>query len=360
VEIVTDRKNGVTNLISELGLPWEHQCDGNHVIKSVQARFAEHLSYRPVGWKVNKRVLQPIHDGLMSWFYACARLAGSEEEKREMWMGALAHYTREESKWKHKNDPAAVACLEGFLLAAAPELSRYQRENSTNVVESLNSLRAKKAGKDYAWKSSWRGRAYVGVLEFNEGKQWIIEFCEWAGIELPPGYVEHIQKKTDENFELRRRRATAEYRAFELKARMSHKEFLAGLAKNGVKSEVVHIPPRVEAVGLQFAGLGQPPERVEALVESAESGGGAQRAVVVGALRALVRQPPVRDCYGEAGEIAAREFVGFENEDRMSCHLSSALCMIFAVHRILDPRYVVRESSIEEQLWDAQDDARNT
>jgi hypothetical protein len=64
--VVTDRQKGVTNLVRELGLPWQHTCDGNHVIKSVEARFTEFKSYRVAGRKTSKHVLPPIHAGLMS------------------------------------------------------------------------------------------------------------------------------------------------------------------------------------------------------------------------------------------------------------------------------------------------------
>jgi hypothetical protein len=258
--VVTDRQNGVTNIIRELGLPWRHTCDGNHVMKSVEARFTEFKSYRVAGRKTSKHVLPPIHAGLMSWFYASAKLAGTLAEKQKMWVGAIEHYTRAKSRWTFKGDEAAVACLRGFVMAAAPELARYQREESTNPVESLNALRAKKAGKDYAWKNSWRGRAHVAVLEFNEGPRWIVEFCEWAGIVLPEAYISMVQSANDDLFRERKRRGEREYRKAEMKTRVDHKAFLAGLAQKHRKEEVVHEAPGKGTAGVIILERAAAPE----------------------------------------------------------------------------------------------------
>jgi hypothetical protein len=175
------------------------------------------------------------------------------EEKQKMWVGAIEHYTRPESRWTFKGDAAAVACLRGFVMAAAPELARYQSEQTTNPVESLNALRAKKAGKDYAWKNSWRGRAYVAVLEFNEGPSWIVQFCEWAGIALPEDYVSMVVSGSDDLFRERKRRGEREYRKAEMRSRSDRKAFLAGLAQKHRKEEVVHEAPAEGTAGVIIA-----------------------------------------------------------------------------------------------------------
>jgi hypothetical protein len=333
--IVTDRENAVPKIITELGLPWRHVCDANHVIKAVQARFDEFESYRPLGRKYMKRVLASIHASLFSWFHACAKLAGTDDEKQLMWLGAIEHYTRPASQWEHKDDPLAVECLRGFVLAVAPELCRYQKEHSTNPVESLNSLRVKKAGKDFAWMGSWLARAFSSVLEQNEGAAWVLGFCEWLGIPLPPGFVANVLAETADNFDERARRGTEEFRHAQQAARVAHKTHLSSLALRNRKREVVHDPPRavkkpmcVEALpdeGAVRAAVGYDRADGDNHLES-------RRNVGVAGLRCLSRSPPASRWYAVDSQLANVESLGFHNEDRTSCHLGAALRVILAAH----------------------------
>jgi hypothetical protein len=55
----------------------------------------------------------------------------------------------------------------------APSLDDVDTRISTQIAESLNSLKAKAANKNFNYTASWFARCSVAILRMNEGLRWI-------------------------------------------------------------------------------------------------------------------------------------------------------------------------------------------
>jgi hypothetical protein len=109
--------------------------------------------------------------------------------KTEAWTGAFDFYTNPPTDlpagrfvWKNRNDERCRNQLKLFLGKTTAFLAKCQTRVSTQPNESLNSIKAKCAEKGFNWKTTWKARCCVAILDFN-GEGWKLHDYEDNGFE---------------------------------------------------------------------------------------------------------------------------------------------------------------------------------
>jgi hypothetical protein len=167
--------------------------DKNHIVKSLKARFQSlrWIQISPPGSPVRRRdLLRGLELPLLKWFYTVTSLDADIEEKKKAWLGAHAFYTDPPPNlphgrfvWRLRNDPLCRDRLKLFLEDTVELLSKCQARISTQANESLNAIKAKSAEKTFNWKSTWKARCCVAILDFND-PCWKLDDYKRKGFEL--------------------------------------------------------------------------------------------------------------------------------------------------------------------------------
>jgi hypothetical protein len=128
---------------------------------------------------------------LKMWFYVVMKMDDEPGERRRMWEGSFAHFTDQKHRWSGWNDEPAKALLKQFLDASVALVNKCQSKFATQLCECLNSMKAKMASKGISWKTSWKARVCVAILNFNTGHKWKIDAYDLLAAEfgwpaLPP------------------------------------------------------------------------------------------------------------------------------------------------------------------------------
>jgi hypothetical protein len=189
-----DKDNHAMKILRE-ELRWNliEKFDRNHIVKTLKIRFEKITWFTPEGQDPRKKprrvnMLGKLESHLLSWFYVVLRADGLLEEKNAMWLGAFDHYVNPPNaqcfQWKKRSDPHAQELLRLFLTSTLDLIEQADSEISTQLNESLHALKAKLADKNYPWKSSWRARNAVAVLNINEGHEWKLRLYDELG--FPP------------------------------------------------------------------------------------------------------------------------------------------------------------------------------
>jgi hypothetical protein len=221
--LVTDGQNSVQQVCAGAGWNPEHVLDPGHLVRCVERRITAHLGYVPPGLSRRRLVLADLRPFLVHWFRKCGKGKLPLEKKQAMWKGALAHYTAEDSKWRHKADPRARDLLSKLLEEVAPMLAKYQDEWNTQACEAYNALRSRLEDKNTSWKITHEPRSFVAALNFNFGWDWVAEFCEETQIELDEDLIHWVWGESGKIKTRRAMQRTPEYRAAKCAARLERK-----------------------------------------------------------------------------------------------------------------------------------------
>jgi hypothetical protein len=116
------------------------------------------------------QVLRRIEVPAKRWFYACATMQGSPDERRKMWESCYDYFVNPANHFELI--VAGKRQLRGFVTDVAGLLDKVQSSFSTQLNENIHSVKAKMAQKGISWKTSFEARVACSVLYFNEGKEW--------------------------------------------------------------------------------------------------------------------------------------------------------------------------------------------
>jgi hypothetical protein len=126
--------------------------------------------------------------------------------------GAFEHYVHPKkgspNMWKLWDQEVSQAQLKGFIQELWEQFPNTRSPVSTQLSESLNSVKAKVADKNYSFNSSFVARCAVTVLKWNEGESWVPELRDELGFEpLPQGIREQLvaRAKTRDDARVRSR-----------------------------------------------------------------------------------------------------------------------------------------------------------
>jgi hypothetical protein len=82
------------------------------------------------------------------------------------------------------------------LEATGPLIEKSLAGINTQLNESLHSLKAKTAEKSFNWKTTWKARCCVALLNWNEGDSWKLEMYQALGFpELAPEIIGLLEKE---------------------------------------------------------------------------------------------------------------------------------------------------------------------
>ena len=130
-----------------------------------------------------RNLLKELQERLYRFFKVLLYSDRPVEERVHLWLNAARHYVGDHRQcqhppnstpyiWKHARKQENVDALIRFLDASSPLFSKCQTEFSTQMNESLNSVKVHFAGKDYAWVNSWRGRVCCAILQVEDPEGW--------------------------------------------------------------------------------------------------------------------------------------------------------------------------------------------
>jgi hypothetical protein len=166
-----DQDAKATRILAEQRWIVRERFDRNHVMRSYYKLWNQFAFITPDPHKRRKRVLGKwIELSLVKHFQFVAKLQEDLRSRLARWRGAVAHYLQ--SVWPEKGNAVALVQLQAFIEKAEPLMEKYQTGCSTQLNESLHSLKAKMASKQYSWKYSVRTRNAVAVITWNEGQSW--------------------------------------------------------------------------------------------------------------------------------------------------------------------------------------------
>jgi hypothetical protein len=107
----------------------------------------------------------------------------SESDGLDLWRGAVQQQHLTNSDWvaKERGSDDSRRQLQAFVRAAEPLVEKFQKAGSTQLNESLNSVKSGKTSKKTAWQSSFSSRYAVAIPDFNETHQWHLKACDILG-----------------------------------------------------------------------------------------------------------------------------------------------------------------------------------
>jgi hypothetical protein len=158
-----------------------------------QRQVEAHAGYVPAGQTRRRIVLKDQTKSIVSWFFNVGKLEKSPAEKERLWLGLVAHKTAASSTWRGKDDPQGVALLNRLvheLLEMVPLLEKFQLNWNTQATDAFQTLKVKREDKGTSWKTSHEVRVFVTALCQNGHLNWLTEFCEQTGIDLPEDVIE--------------------------------------------------------------------------------------------------------------------------------------------------------------------------
>jgi hypothetical protein len=116
--------------------------------------------------------------------------------------------------WQNRDKKEYRRCLKNFVIQTSPFIEKCAPGLNTQLNESLHSLKAKFADKNYNWKTSWLARCSIAILNCTERYLWKLEMYE--GLGFPPLGSELLDflKKEEEDQKARKKlRATTLHKA---------------------------------------------------------------------------------------------------------------------------------------------------
>lgn len=183
---VHDNDAKARKIIEESGWGITEFLDPGHALKCFERRLQKFK-------RENPEVLKGIEGSLTKWIRSLIRYDGTTDEKVNLWMNSVSHYSGDHSRCLHGNrpckmwdkagDPVAIEALKKFLESTKFIIEYCNTEFDTQSNESLHKLKLKYATKDVKWGNSWRARMMCAVLDRNM-VNWKLFLYDQLG--LPP------------------------------------------------------------------------------------------------------------------------------------------------------------------------------
>ena len=155
---------GADNIVRKLWPSALILYDPNHYTKSqsrkIQSICSENTDLNAIKERLVRFYSMLMHDRQKSL-----------EEKVEEWKGSLDHYISTEG-WTTENNSQAIEALRQLIEKFSTTFNKINPKYSTNPCESFNKTRCILANKDIAWRVSWRIRAYISIIRWND-QNWI-------------------------------------------------------------------------------------------------------------------------------------------------------------------------------------------
>ena len=162
--IVHDCDIGADNIIQEIWPTVNILYDPNHFTRSQARKMSSMCSVNNNLENIKDRIVKfyssLMHDRLITL-----------EEKIIKWKGALEHY-KETEGWTQENNSKTIETLKTLIDNFSNTFDQINPCYSTNPCESFNKARCLLADKDTGWRISWRLRAYISIIRWNDDN-WI-------------------------------------------------------------------------------------------------------------------------------------------------------------------------------------------
>ncbi|EAY05754.1 hypothetical protein TVAG_476240 [Trichomonas vaginalis G3] len=161
------------------------------IVSTIKNTFKGIREYRDPGHFLNNiqkklklpefRILSSISKNLLRWLRQLLNDTHmSIKTKKFLWLNSAKHYAGnhkfcpdpEKCKmikpWKYAKNKTAIKTLKKFLEDTVKIFDMVKKIHSTQVVESINHIKAMLANKNINWHASWPIRMAVTILHFNE------------------------------------------------------------------------------------------------------------------------------------------------------------------------------------------------
>lgn len=176
-----DNEHDHAGIMKKMSSTKQRFVDVNHNAK----HFKNYLS-RMLGKSLSR--LQSILSRWMDFLLHTTSLR--EGIKEQLWRNTTSHLLGNHDDCIHgpeKRNGALITEEEALALKPIIEkgvgfLSRSHPLVTTQMNESLNSLRARLTPKNYSWKKAWPLRTTIAVLKWNEGNGALLELCRMLSI----------------------------------------------------------------------------------------------------------------------------------------------------------------------------------
>ena len=167
------------------------------------------------------------------FFQALLRIDLTIEAKEALWLNVSEHLDgnhkkclphKECERWAKINEGNNREVLDRFLDKTKELLTKCDRIHSTQMCESLHSVKSHYANKSTAWKSSWAPRICAAILNINE-KNWAMNL--YRRLSLPPlsePVVKKLEKIEEDKWKSRLERHKESYKELERKRRRLKRE----------------------------------------------------------------------------------------------------------------------------------------
>lgn len=125
-----------------------------------------------------------------------------EGMKEQLWRNTTNHLLGNHEECIHGEDKCnepliteeEVEKLTPIITKGVEFLGRSHPLVTTQMNESLNSLRARLTPKNYSWKKAWPLRTNVAVLKWNDGDRALIEFCRRLRTPVADEVIEFVER----------------------------------------------------------------------------------------------------------------------------------------------------------------------
>lgn len=164
VTVVHDCDIGANNIIQDLWPTANVLYDPNHFTRSQSRKIdricSENIELNSIKERITKFYSCLMHDRTLDL-----------DKKVSNWKNALNHYIETEG-WTQENNGKTIEALKNLIEEFSKTFSEVNSNFSTNICESFNKARCLLANKDTAWRISWRLRAYISIIRWNDDN-WI-------------------------------------------------------------------------------------------------------------------------------------------------------------------------------------------
>lgn len=164
IKFVHDCDIKADNIVKKYWPDSEIVYDPNHFIKSkysiIDSYCNENSELKKLNEKIKKFYRDLMHDQEINL-----------EEKVKKWREMVNHY-KETQNWSEEENSETIQTLKEMIEELSGTFSKIDPKLTTNCCESFNHSRALLASKDIAWRLTWRIRAFISIIRWNE-EDWV-------------------------------------------------------------------------------------------------------------------------------------------------------------------------------------------
>ena len=169
VKFIHDCDINADNIVSKLWPSSTIKYDPNHYTKTQNSIID--------AFCMQDEKLKKLSENIKNYYSSLMHDRESDlETKINKWKGIIEHYATKEN-WNIENNPECIQTLTDLVDELSATFSKIDPKLTSNPCESFNHSRSLMASKDIAWRLSWRLRAFLTIIRWNDDN-WVQTICQ--------------------------------------------------------------------------------------------------------------------------------------------------------------------------------------